>query len=92
VTPALGVGELVGGDPEQPGLRRPAVGAIPAARDQRRGEHLGGDVGRELGLIRPQGAEAQHPIEMAAIEGAEVLEDLPVPAHASEYSLSGGRL
>jgi hypothetical protein len=37
----LGVGDLVGRDAQQPRLRGPLVGPVPAPGDERRGEDLG---------------------------------------------------
>ena len=89
---ALGVDELLGGDPEQPRARGPRVGPEPAATGQRRREGLGRQVGGQLGIARAAREVPQHPLGVAAIEdlerravagGQQILVAAQLGAHAS---------
>jgi hypothetical protein len=63
--------QLVPGDPQQPGARRRLAGPIAPARQERRGEHLGGDVERLLGREAPPAQLAEHRPHVAVVELAE---------------------
>jgi hypothetical protein len=67
--PALG--QLVLGDPEQPGARRRLAHPVPRTRVQRGGEHLGGQVGSDFGIGGAPDEERQHRALVALVEGRE---------------------
>jgi hypothetical protein len=67
------VGELVLRDPEEPRDGRGGGPAETPARDQRRRERLGGEVGGDLGIADAACEVAQEHVDVAVVELAEVL-------------------
>jgi hypothetical protein len=63
----------MGGDPIQPRQRRALAGAVARGGDQRRGEHLGGQVGGQLGVTGAPQEETEDGRQMAAVEPDERL-------------------
>ena len=70
---ALVVGELVVGDPEQPADGRRLRSELRAG-DHRRGERLGRQVGRGLGVEHAALEERQQRTDIAVVEPTEVLQ------------------
>ena len=68
---APAVGQLVGGDPIQPGQRGPLAGPVALGSQQRRGEHLGRQIGRQFRIAGAAQEVAEHRRQMAAIESHE---------------------
>jgi len=84
----LRVGQLLAGDPEQPGSRLARLGPVAAPRRQRRGERLGGQVGGQLGVARAAGEVGQHAVDVLDVEA---LERGASRAASSSASVSAGR-
>jgi hypothetical protein len=55
-------------DPKQPTAGGAPITPVAIDRQQGGGEHLAGQVSRELRAARPPGAESQNPADIAAIE------------------------
>jgi hypothetical protein len=70
---ALVVREAARRDREQPGRRGRPARLEALASDERRGERLGGEVGRLLGVERAAGEVAQQRLDVAVVEHPEVL-------------------
>jgi hypothetical protein len=65
--------QLMADDPEQPRVRRSAVGIEAREPDQRLGEALGREVRDRLAVVDAAGEEPEHPVHMAAVELPERL-------------------
>ena len=70
VAPAQGVGQLVRRDPVQPRRRGARLRAVAPAPGQRGRERLRAQVGRQLGVAGAAGEEAQHRVDVTAVERA----------------------
>ena len=67
----LGIGELLGGDAEQPRVRGAGLRSIAATARERRGESLCGEVRGELGIARAPPEERQQLLDLMAVEELE---------------------
>jgi hypothetical protein len=73
VATALGVGQLVQRDPEQPRVRASVARTEAPAAEQGGGEDLGRQVGGQLGVAGAAVQVRQHPVDVPAIEDGEGL-------------------
>src|SRR5439155_13428948 len=94
VSATLGIDQLLGRDPEEPGAGVAGVGAVAPAAGQGRREGLRREIGRQLGVVRAPHEVAERPFGVAAIEelegravagGQQILVAADLGTHASTY-------